>query len=994
MSKGRSLLSLAMSFVLACTMMPAAAFGAVGSLQYDADSAESASSAQDSVLVQEDEESYEPEAEPADEVLEIEQRAVASDSASSASLEDIGFVFIEWDAVSKDEPQNIAVGFADEAFMADEAVLKLINAPAGTEHELIATEVVPGAVKFTLDPSSYSEGVYTVSALTIPTDVGDIVYDFTEDDSSEYSFVITDTEEEPTEGTSVYTFDDSGDLVEQDSIAGALDEAGAQSAGMMARSLSARANGLVVVLDPGHGGSDGGTSHNGLIEKNINLKIAQYCRNELQRYNGVTVHMTRNSDVAVGLEERANLAKRVGADVFVSIHNNASGNPSANGSEVIVPLNGSGTELGYKILDQLASLGLTKRSVYDKSYESDPTIDYYSVIRNTASAGIPGIIVEHAFVSNPSDAAFLDNEANLQRLGIADATGIAQRYGLSSLNRQKATEFVTRLYEKVLGRTPDAGGLNDHVDALMRGASASDIAWGFFSSPEFSNKRLSNAQRVEIAYSAMLDRAADASGKADWTGKLDIGMSMRAVISGFSNAPEFRNLCSRWGLNPGTLYVVENRDRNQNATAFVQRLYQKVMNRTGDVNGLNTHTGSLLSGASAANLAWSFFSSAEFNSKNLSNEGKVQLAYQAMFDRGLDSVGKRDWVGKLDVGMSMRAVISGMCNSNEYRALCAKWGIAPGSLSVVENRDRNQNATAFVQRLYQKVMNRTGDVNGLNTHAGSLLSGASAANLAWSFFSAPEFSKRGLSNSQIVEIAYQTMLNRPSEAAGKASWVEKMDHGMPLRLLIAGFSGSNEFQALCRSYGLTAGSLPYNPTDVERYSWYKIMGSSSSSVIQNMVNYFNWNGYEYPSTDRYKSSDARDIQTFCRLVYEEASAEGVKPEVVFCQAMKETGWLQYGGSVHVDQFNYAGLGAVDASTGGATFSSVREGIRAQVQHLKCYASTASLKNPLVDPRWYAAIDKHGRGCAPTLEELNGKWAVPGYGYGQSIRSMIEKMLTL
>ncbi len=867
MSKGRSLLSLAMSFVLACTMMPAAAFGAVGSLQYDADSAESASSAQDSVLVQEDEESYEPEAEPADEVLEIEQRAVASDSASSASLEDIGFVFIEWDAVSKDEPQNIAVGFADEAFMADEAVLKLINAPAGTEHELIATEVVPGAVKFTLDPSSYSEGVYTVSALTIPTDVGDIVYDFTEDDSSEYSFVITDTEEEPTEGTSVYTFDDSGDLVEQDSIAGALDEAGAQSAGMMARSLSARANGLVVVLDPGHGGSDGGTSHNGLIEKNINLKIAQYCRNELQRYNGVTVHMTRNSDVAVGLEERANLAKRVGADVFVSIHNNASGNPSANGSEVIVPLNGSGTELGYKILDQLASLGLTKRSVYDKSYESDPTIDYYSVIRNTASAGIPGIIVEHAFVSNPSDAAFLDNEANLQRLGIADATGIAQRYGLSSLNRQKATEFVTRLYEKVLGRTPDAGGLNDHVDALMRGASASDIAWGFFSSPEFSNKRLSNAQRVEIAYSAMLDRAADASGKADWTGKLDIGMSMRAVISGFSNAPEFRNLCSRWGLNPGTLYVVEN-------------------------------------------------------------------------------------------------------------------------------RDRNQNATAFVQRLYQKVMNRTGDVNGLNTHAGSLLSGASAANLAWSFFSAPEFSKRGLSNSQIVEIAYQTMLNRPSEAAGKASWVEKMDHGMPLRLLIAGFSGSNEFQALCRSYGLTAGSLPYNPTDVERYSWYKIMGSSSSSVIQNMVNYFNWNGYEYPSTDRYKSSDARDIQTFCRLVYEEASAEGVKPEVVFCQAMKETGWLQYGGSVHVDQFNYAGLGAVDASTGGATFSSVREGIRAQVQHLKCYASTASLKNPLVDPRWYAAIDKHGRGCAPTLEELNGKWAVPGYGYGQSIRSMIEKMLTL
>lgn len=150
-------------------------------------------------------------------------------------------------------------------------------------------------------------------------------------------------------------------------------------------------------------------------------------------------------------------------------------------------------------------------------------------------------------------------------------------------------------------------------------------------------------------------------------------------------------------------------------------------------------------------------------------------------------------------------------------------------------------------------------------------------------------------------------------------------------------------------------------------------------------------GKKYPDTNAYRTSDAPSINAFCTTLYEEAMAEGVKPEVVFCQAMKETGWLQYGGSVKVDQFNFAGLGAVDGSAQGASFPSVRIGLRAQVQHLKLYASTAPLKNTCVDPRWDAAVDKWGRGCAPTLEALNGKWAVPGDGYGQSIRSMIERL---
>ena len=113
----------------------------------------------------------------------------------------------------------------------------------------------------------------------------------------------------------------------------------------------------------------------------------------------------------------------------------------------------------------------------------------------------------------------------------------------------------------------------------------------------------------------------------------------------------------------------------------------------------------------------------------------------------------------------------------------------------------------------------------------------------------------------------------------------------------------------------------------------------------------------------------------------------MRAEVLFAQAMWETGWLQFGGDVKASQCNFGGLGATGGGAQGATFANVRTGLRAQVQHLKAYASTASLKNTCVDPRFSYVT----RGCAPNLEDLNGKWAVPGDNYGQNIRAIINRM---
>lgn len=164
-----------------------------------------------------------------------------------------------------------------------------------------------------------------------------------------------------------------------------------------------------------------------------------------------------------------------------------------------------------------------------------------------------------------------------------------------------------------------------------------------------------------------------------------------------------------------------------------------------------------------------------------------------------------------------------------------------------------------------------------------------------------------------------------------------------------------------------------------------IMGSSQKSAAQ-MASLYKRLGKVYPA-DVYSSRGASTIDEFCQIVYEEANAEGVRAEVVFSQAMLETGWLQFGGSVKAEQCNFAGLGAVKITSEGVKFPDVRTGIRAQVQHLKAYASTDALVNACVDPRF----DLVTRGVATDLADLNGRWAVPGTGYGQSIKSIMDQI---
>ena len=126
--------------------------------------------------------------------------------------------------------------------------------------------------------------------------------------------------------------------------------------------------------------------------------------------------------------------------------------------------------------------------------------------------------------------------------------------------------------------------------------------------------------------------------------------------------------------------------------------------------------------------------------------------------------------------------------------------------------------------------------------------------------------------------------------------------------------------------------------------------------------------------------------------YQEGMREGVRPDLAFAQALHETGNFAYGGDVIALQNNFSGLGTTGGGVRGARFSTAQMGVRAQIQHLLAYATVRPPKAPLVDPRYDLVRTKFGLGRSKTWKSLNGKWAVPGWNYGEKVLKIHEWIL--
>ncbi|WP_322200374.1 N-acetylmuramoyl-L-alanine amidase [Acutalibacter intestini] len=140
---------------------------------------------------------------------------------------------------------------------------------------------------------------------------------------------------------------------------------------------------------------------------------------------------------------------------------------------------------------------------------------------------------------------------------------------------------------------------------------------------------------------------------------------------------------------------------------------------------------------------------------------------------------------------------------------------------------------------------------------------------------------------------------------------------------------------------------------------------------------------------------AQSVLNMVPLYLSEGAAEGVRGDIAFAQSCLETGNFGFAGSaVTLDQNNFCGMGVTANGMKGNSFSTPQLGIRAQMQHLKAYASTEPLKNECIDPRFkYVA-----RGCAEVVEWLGQKenpqgkgWAT-GAGYGEKIITILNSIL--
>ena len=125
-------------------------------------------------------------------------------------------------------------------------------------------------------------------------------------------------------------------------------------------------------------------------------------------------------------------------------------------------------------------------------------------------------------------------------------------------------------------------------------------------------------------------------------------------------------------------------------------------------------------------------------------------------------------------------------------------------------------------------------------------------------------------------------------------------------------------------------------------------------------------------------------QELVSYYYEEGNRTGIRPDIAFAQALKETGYFRYGGTVIPAQNNYCGLGTTSATVQGAYFATPRLGVKAHIQHLLAYASVEPPQDNIVDPRYDLVRQSYGTNTLTQWKDLNGRWAVPGVGYGQSI----------
>lgn len=248
-------------------------------------------------------------------------------------------------------------------------------------------------------------------------------------------------------------------------------------------------------------------------------------------------------------------------------------------------------------------------------------------------------------------------------------------------------DFVKRCYTVALGRKADKTGLKDWTGKLNNGQMVgSVVAHEFIFSAEYKAMKKSDKQFIKDLYMLFMDRKPDSAGNDYWLGEIAKGASREDVFAGFANSAEFYGICSNYGITAGyytSKYKVANVN---NVNLFVDRLYKTTLGRGGDADGQKYWvTGLLEKKYTGAECAANFINSKEFTKKGLSNSKYIDVLYQGIMGRASDKAGKSYWLGELNDGkMTRDQVLEGFTKSDEFKNLCATYGITCGSYTATD----------------------------------------------------------------------------------------------------------------------------------------------------------------------------------------------------------------------------------------------------------------------------------------------------------------------
>lgn len=389
--------------------------------------------------------------------VEKEEPVVEEEQLGDSNM--MEYFLVDNPVLSNGETENFVLSLNNAEGYSD---FKLtIQKEDGSTFDLESSEQVDNLVKFSRVFTEEEKGQYSVTTLhyvyngqSYYLNLSDLEMDVkfgVDQEYDGYDATLPDLTEDSISSEGVIEVTDVN-KAEEEIVNGVASQPATMSVDEFSRHAT---GGMTICLDPGHGGSDPGANAFGTKESDLTLKIAQYCKEELSKYD-VNVVMTRTTDTrlseeaAMDLKNRVEVAKKAGASYFISIHINSAQNSAAHGAEVYYPntsgnknLSSNGQNLAKAIQSQLAALGLYDRGIKIRNYTDGTTSsnpnssdqDYYGVIRYAKQANITGLIVEHCFISNKDEFdKYLGSNAKLQQLGIADAKGIVSALGLQAKN--------------------------------------------------------------------------------------------------------------------------------------------------------------------------------------------------------------------------------------------------------------------------------------------------------------------------------------------------------------------------------------------------------------------------------------------------------------------------------------------------------------------------------------------------------------------------------